>query len=151
MIIRTQPHSKTIYLTIFFLVIFAILSTSLRVMMRSDDSLPAGDSAWSISLLHKVVALDKDATILIPPPWDTRHARLYSQSLSHPGLRQRRTKSDIKDRNIVLIAPKAGQYVIESKFNIYVSYLPLSEPRKPSLSEQNRASWLTSSFCILFR
>ena len=145
MIIRTQPHSKTIYLTIFFLVIFAILSTSLRVMMRSDDSLPAGDSAWSISLLHKVVALDKDATILIPPPWDTRHARLYSQSLSHPGLRQRRTKSDIKDRNIVLIAPKAGQYVIESKFNIYVSYLPLSEPRKPSLSEQNRASWLTSS------
>lgn len=145
MTVHTQPVPKTIYLTIFFLLIFAILSTSLRVIMRSDDSLPAGDSAWSISITTQVEALDKDAAVFIPPPWDTRHARLYSQSLSHPGLRQRRTKSDQKDRNIVLTAPKAGHYTIESNFNIYVSHLPLSEPRKPRLSEQNRASWLTSS------
>ncbi len=117
-------------------------------MMRSDDSLPTGDSAWSISISTQVEALDKDAAVFIPPPWDTRHARLYSQSLSHPGLRQRRTKSDQKDRNIVLTAPKAGHYTIESKFNIYVSHLPLSDPRKPRLSEQNRASWLTSSIGV---
>jgi len=114
-------------------------------MMRSDDSLPAGDSAWSISLSYQVEVLDKDATIFIPPAWDTQHARLYSQSLSHPGLRQRRTKLDKKDRNIALIAPKPGHYIIESKFNIYVSYLPLSDPRKTGLTEQNRAAWLASS------
>ncbi len=148
MTVHTQPVSKKIYLTISFLLIFAILSTSLRVMMRSDDSLPTGDSAWSISISTQVEALDKDAAVFIPPPWDTRHARLYSQSLSHPGLRQRRTKSDQKDRNIVLTAPKAGHYTIESKFNIYVSHLPLSDPRKPRLSEQNRASWLTSSIGV---
>ena len=83
--------------------------------------------------------------MFIPPPWDTRHARLYSQSLSHPGLRLRRTKSDLKDRNIVLTAPKAGHYTIGSEFNMYVSHLPHSEPRRTGLTEQNRASWLASS------
>lgn len=145
MTVRTQPHSKTIYLTILFLFLFAILSTSLRVTMRSADSLPAGDSAWSIRLSHEIEALDKGAVLYIPPPWDTQHARLYSQSLSHPGLRQRRTKTDQKDRNIVLTAPEAGHYNIESVFNIYISQLPLSEPRKTGLTEQNRASWLASS------
>jgi len=114
-------------------------------MMRSDDGLPTGDSAWSIIVLNKIEALDKGAAVLIPPPWDTRHARLFSQSLSHPGLRLRRTRMDGKNRDIVLSAPKAGHYTIESLFNIYVSHLPLSDPRKPSLSEQNRASWLSSS------
>ncbi len=145
MVVTTHSPPKTIYLTIAFLLIFAILSTSLRVIMRSDEGLPTGDSAWSISMSHQVEALDKGAAIFIPPPWDTRHARLYSQSLSHPGLRQRRTKADKKDRDIVLTAPKAGQYTIESRFNIYVSHLPLSDPRRIGLTEQNRASWLASS------
>lgn len=145
MIVRTQTNSKALYLTISFLFMFAIISTSLRVFTRSNDGLPAGDSAWSISISYQVEALDKGAVLFIPPPWDTQHARLYSQSLSHPGLRQRRTKTDKKDRNIVLTAPKAGHYSIESVFNIYVSYLPLSEPGTTDLTEQNRASWLASS------
>lgn len=145
MVVTTHPPSKTIYFTIALLLLIAILSTSLRVMMQSDDALPTGDSAWSIRMSHKVEALDKSAAMFIPPPWDTRHARLYSQSLSHPGLRLRRSKSDQKNRNIVLTAPKAGHYTIQSEFNIYVSHLPLSEPGKTGLTEQNRASWLTSS------
>ena len=142
---RQPPHKKTLYLTITVLLLFAIVATTLRMLMRSDDSLPAGDSAWSIRIAHVIEAEEQGAVIAIPPPWDTRHARLYSQSLSHPGLHQRRTKTDKKDRDIVLIAPKAGQYTIESEFNIYVSHLPLSEPKKTGLSEQNRASWLASS------
>ena len=124
---------------------FAIAATSFRIMMRSEGGLPTGDSAWSIGISHHIEATDKDAVVFIPPPWDTPHARLYSQSLSHPGLRQRRTKSDRKDRDITLAAPRAGQYTIESLFTIYVSHLPLSEPSRPTLSEQNRASWLASS------
>ena len=113
--------------------------------MRGDDSLPAGDSAWSVHISHKIEALDKGAVVSIPPPWDTRHARLYSQSLSHPGLRLRRTKSDKKARDAILTAPKAGHYTVESIFNIYVSHLPLAEPRRPGLTEHNRASWLSAS------
>ena len=145
MITRKPPHRKTLYLTITVLLLFAILATTLRIIMRSDDSLPAGDSAWSIRIIHVIEATDQAAVIAIPPPWDTRHARLYSQSMSHPGLRQHRTKMDKKDRDVVLTAPKTGQYTIESEFNIYVSHLPLSEPKKTGLSEQNRASWLASS------
>ena len=143
--VQIQPHSKTLYITISFLFVFAILSITLRVSMRSEAGLPTGDSAWSISLSHDIEAKAKGAAIFIPPPWDTRNARLYSQALSHPGLRLRRTKSDRKDRDIVLSAPDAGRYTVESEFNIYVSHLPLSEPRKTGLTEQNRASWLASS------
>ena len=145
MAVKTQPGSNTIKLTIAFLFMLAIVSVSLRVMMRSDEGLPTGDSAWSINAWHVIDASEKGAAVYIPPPWDTRHARLYSQSLSHPGLRQRRTETDKKNRDIVLTAPQAGQYTVQSTFNIYVSHLPLSEPKKPRLSEQNRASWLTSS------
>ncbi len=145
MAVDIHTSTKTIKLTIVFLIMFAIAATSFRVMMRSEGGLPTGDSAWSIDISHHIETVDKDAVVFIPPPWDTRHARLYSQSLSHPGLRQRRTKSDKKDRDIALTAPRAGQYTIESVFSIYVSHLPLSEPRRPALSEQNRASWLSSS------
>ena len=145
MAVDIHASTKTIKLTIVFLIMFAIAATSFRVMMRSEGGLPTGDSAWSIGISHHIETVDKDAVVFIPPPWDTRHARLYSQTLSHPGLRQRRTKSDRKDRDIALTAPGAGQYTIESVFSIYVSHLPLSEPRRPALSEQNRASWLSSS------
>ena len=145
MAVDIHTSTKAIKLTIAFLIMFAIAATSFRVMMRSEGGLPTGDSAWSIGISHHIEATDKDAVVFIPPPWDTRHTRLYSQSLSHPGLRQRRTKSDRKDRDIALTAPRAGQYTIESVFSIYVSHLPLSEPSRPALSEQNRASWLSSS------
>ena len=145
MAVNTQTSTKTVKLSIAFLVMFAVVSISLRIMMRSEGGLPAGDSAWSISISHQIKTLDEDAVVFLPPPWDTRHARLYSQSLSHPGLRQRRTKSDLKDRDIALTAPRVGQYTIESLFSIYVSHLPLSEPRSSTLTENNRASWLTSS------
>ena len=145
MAVNTQTSTKTVKLSIAFLVMFAVVSISLRIMMRSEGGLPAGDSAWSISISHQIKTLDEDAVVFLPPPWDTRNARLYSQSLSHPGLRQRRTKSDRKDRDIALTAPRVGQYTIESLFSIYVSHLPLSEPRSSTLTENNRASWLTSS------
>lgn len=145
MVVNTPGNIKAIYLSIALLLIFAMIAISLRAILRTEDGLPTGDSAWSISAWHIIDASDKGAAVFIPPPWDTRHARLYSQSLSHPGLRQNRTKTDKKNRDIVLIAPQPGQYTIKSTFKIYVSHLPLSEPKKPGLSEQNRASWLSSS------
>jgi hypothetical protein len=145
MAVNIHTSTKRIKLAIAFLIMIAIVSTSIRVMMRSEGGLPTGDSAWSIGISHHIEAADKDAIIFIPPPWDTRNARLYSQSLSHPGLRLRRTKSDQKDRDIALTAPRAGQYTIQSLFSVYISHLPLSEPSRPALSEQNRASWLSSS------
>jgi len=145
MALETNASTNTVKLTIAFLLMFAIVSISFRVLMRSDGALPSGDSAWTINAWHIIEASDKGATVFIPPPWDTRNARLYSQSLHHPGLRQRRTKEDKKDRDIVLAAPQAGEYTVRSTFNIYVSHLPLAEPRKPDLSENNRASWLSSS------
>lgn len=142
---NTTGNTWVIYLAIALLLVLALAATTLRTILRSDDALPTGDSAWSISAWYIVDAREKDAAISIPPPWDTRHARLYSQTLSHPGLRLRRIKTDNKNRDIVLTAPKAGQYTIKATFHVYVSHLPLSEPIIPKISEQNRAAWLSST------
>ena len=141
---QIEPDKKVLFLTIGALVVFALLSVSLRTVTRLDDRLPTGDSAWVLNLALRMQAEEK-GTLSISPPWDTRHARLYSQTLTHPGMRQRRTKTDAKDRDIVLAAPKAGSYQVESRFSIYVSHLPLSDPKRPVLSETNRAAWLSSS------
>ncbi len=137
--------TKTLYLTIIGLVVFAAAATALRVTIRGDEGLPAGDSAWSIRLTHEIEALEKGAAVNVPPPWDTRYARLYSQTLSHEGLRQLRGKAAKKGRDINLVAPEPGVYSIESEFVVHISSLPLSDAAKPSLTEKNRAAWLASS------
>jgi len=141
----TGNNTRVLYLSIVLLLVIAFAATTLRTNLRSEDALPTGDSAWSINAWHVIDVAEKDATVSISPPWDTSHARLYSQSLSHPGLNLRRTKTDKKNRDIVLSAPKPGQYTINFTFNVYVSHLPLSEPLRPKLSEQNRADWLASA------
>lgn len=145
-----MPHSsKTIYITVVVLLVFSLLAVAARIWIQTADELPSGDSAWTISITQQLSALDKGASISIPPPWDTAYARMFAQTLSHSGLRQIRTRSDSEKRDIVLVAPKAGSYTAQVIFSIHVSSLARSETRKFSLSEQNREQWLSSSEGIL--
>ena len=127
------------------LMIFTLLAVSARIWIQQSDEFPSGDSAWSIHISNQVEALDRGATISISPPWDTRHARLFAQSISHTGLRQKRVKSDLNKRDIVLVAPRAGIYVTEVEYSVHVSSLARSEPKKSKLSENNRSQWLSGS------
>lgn len=136
---------KVIYYTIAFLIVFAVVSISARIWSQHSNELPSGDSAWSISVTHQILAQAKGASLSIPPPWDTVYTRMYAQTLSHTGLRQKRVKRDPDKRDIVLIAPKAGNYKTEAIFNIHVSSLARSEPKKSKLSELNRSKWLSES------
>jgi transglutaminase-like putative cysteine protease len=142
----TEPASATaaIYITIAVLLVFALFSFFLRGGLSVEEKLPSGDSAWTIAVSHQVEVHEKGAAIYISPPWDTRYSRLFSQSLSHNGLRQKRTKTDNK-RDILLIAPEIGKYKIETNFSVHVSSLLRSEPKKISLPENNRSQWLSSS------
>ena len=121
--------SKAVYITIGVLLIFVLSAAFLRSWLSDKDQLPTGDSAWMINVTHQVVVLERGASIYISPPWDTRFSRLFSQSLSHSGLRQKRTRSDNK-RDILLVAPETGKYTIGTNFSIHVSSLPRSDPKK---------------------
>ena len=145
---KTDSSSTTdnsTYIWAVVLLMFALLAVSARISLKHDDGLPAGDSAWTINIYSEIEAMDKAALIYIPPPWDTRNARLFAQSLSHSGMRQKRVKSGSNIRDIVLVAPNPGYYSIETVFSVHVSSLARSEPKKAVLSEQNRADWLSSS------
>lgn len=133
------------YIWAVVLLIFALLAVSARISLKHEDGLPAGDSAWTINIYSEIEAMEKAALIHVPPPWDTRNARLFAQSLSHSGMRQKRVKSGSNIRDIVLVAPNPGYYSIETVFSVHVSSLARSEPKKAVLSEQNRADWLSSS------
>lgn len=114
--------SKVIYITIAVLFVFVLCSIFLRSWLNDRGKLPTGDSAWLINISHQVEVKEKGASIYISPPWDTRYARLYSQSLSHSGLQHKRKRSDDK-RDIKLIAPDTGSYWIEAGFRVHVSSL----------------------------
>jgi len=141
---ETASVSKAIYITIAVLLVFVLCSVLMRSWLGDKDKLPTGDSAWLINVSHQVEVLEKGASIYISPPWDTRYAKLYSQSLSHSGLQQKRKRSDNR-RDIKLIAPEAGNYRIETEFRVHVSSLIRSEPKKIKLSETNRSQWLSPS------
>ena len=147
--LSSEPSSRAAYITIAVLVMFALLAFATRIWVQQEDELPSGDSAWTISIVQQITALDKGASFSIPPPWDTRYARMFAQSLSHTGLRQKRIKSDSSLRDIVLIAPKAGNYTTEAIFSIHISSLARSEPKKLDLSEHDRSQWLSESSGIL--
>jgi len=140
----TRSLSSAIYLTIGALLSIAVLSVLLRSWLNIDDRLPAGDSAWMIKIAYQVEALEKGAAIYISPPWDTRFSRLFSQSVSHSGLRLKRTRAE-KKRDIMLIAPEAGVYDIVTDFSVHISSLARTEQGKTRLSENNRSRWLLAS------
>lgn len=140
-----NSSTRTVYITSVLLLAFFIITISARYLLKDEGHLPGGDSAWKITIYHEVEALDKGAEILIPPPWDTAHARLYSQSLSHPGLRQKRTRSEQKGRDIVLSAPRPGYFSVETTFSIHVSPLAFAEPKRAGPTEQDRSLFLESS------
>ncbi len=142
--VSPENAPAAIYITIAILLVFVLFSIAMRGWLNHSEQLPTGDSAWTINISHRIEAQEKGASIYISPPWDTRYARLFSQSLSHSGLRQKRTKADNK-RDILLLAPIAGKYTIETSFGVHVSSLLRSEPTKTKLSEYNRSQWLSSS------
>jgi len=139
-----RQNIKAIYATIAFLILFAVLSIAARMWSQGDNDLPLGDSAWTITLTQQMTALEKGATLSIPTPWDTRHIRLFAQSISHTGLKQKRSKQEQTNRDVVLVAHKAGSYIAEATFNVHVSSLARNEPKKLRLSEDNRSRWLSS-------
>ena len=141
---KPSSASKAIYITIAVLLVFVLCSLFIRSWLSDKDILPTGDSAWMINISHQIEVQEKGASIYIPPPWDTRHSRLFSQSLSHSGLQQKRKRSDNK-RDIKLVASETGNYRVETEFRVHVSSLVRSEPKKTKLSETNRSQWLSST------
>lgn len=141
----TPSPNRTLYFTAAVLLAFVALSLLGRYWLKQEGELPGGDSVWQINLYHEVEALEQGAEIHIPPPWDTVNARLFSQSLSHPGLHQRRTRADRKIRDIVLVAPRQGYFTVETSFSIHVSDIAFAEPKKPAATEHDRSLYLASS------
>jgi len=137
-------RQKPVYLSIAALLLVALGSTLFRIHLHGESSLPTGDSAWQVSILHEIEVVEPGGTIRISPPYDTRYARLYSQALAYPGLRQIRSKTDRREREIVLTARNPGHYQVESTFSIQVSSVGLSTPKPVAPTEQNRQVWMSS-------
>lgn len=137
--------SRHLAIAVTLLVLFAAAAVTTRLMLQQTGKFPAGDSAWSVTLTADIHAPAAGALVRVAPPWDTRHARLYGQSLIHPGMRQRRTRKDKSNRDIVLVATRAGEMSIEARFDLHISQVPRTVPKRPAPTETDRAVWLAAA------
>ena len=105
-----------------------------------DNQLPAGDSAWKISIGVQGNITEKGQEVFISPVINTRFARLYAQSLSHAGMMQRRVKRNPDSRDIVLTALKTGPVEITVQFELHLRTLAINGGNTPR--DFDRTLWL---------
>ncbi len=127
---------------IFILLLFFIIATAVRLVLHKTGQFSSGDTAWSVTLESHLYIPKAGALIKIAPPWDTKHARFYGQSLFHPGMRQRRTKIDHNNRDIMLVTTRAGQLEIEARFDLLVSQVPRVDLKRQSVDKASLTPWL---------
>ncbi|MCW8964140.1 MAG: transglutaminase-like domain-containing protein [Gammaproteobacteria bacterium] len=139
---ETRPLSVVIFLLVFV----ALAVSTARYLMQTPGSAPSGDSAWSVTLEAQIDAPEAGATIQIAPPWDTRYARFYGQSLIHAGMRQQRVKA--KHRDIVLVSTRAGRLSVNAKFDLHISHIPRPAPQRKPSTEYDRSAWLSHAHGI---
>lgn len=142
---KEHVSSRRLVIVVSLLCLFAAAATATRYKLEAPGQFPAGDSTWAATLLATVSTPEVGALIRIAPPWDTTHTRLYGQSQYHPGMRPRRTKTDKRARDIILVATRAGEFTINMRFDLHVSQIPRNEPKRPLLKENDRGIWLSES------
>ena len=135
-------HRYTLFF-VFALTIFALTMGSVRYFIYDDQESDGAENYWSVTLDIKLNILDEAGKLFIEMPWDTRYVRLYGQSVSHLGMKIKRSTSDEPGkRKITLLPTAAGSYAVRLQFSFYQSYLPGGEPAAVALSDEVRARWL---------
>ena len=102
------------------LVALGIVATVLRQGWRIDQEIPAGDSAWQLSLEGTATANARNSAIAIATPWDTPRVRVFEQQRRHPGLHMQRQPRPRRGREITLVATAPGRYVFGVDFMLHV-------------------------------
>ena len=136
------PVDNRLVVVLAVLLVFAAAVSGLRLYVQKPGAFPTGDRTWSVLLTADLYAPEAGALVRIAPPWDTRHARHYGQLLLHPGLRQLRTKTERRNRDITLVANRAGLLRLQARFDIHVSQVPRPPSSRQTPAETDRAVWL---------
>ena len=128
---------------IILLVIFAVLMGFTRYLMYSSEEPSDEDNFWVVTLDAKLDISDDTGSLTIEMPWDTRHVKLFGQSVSHLGMRiKRSTGDDAGKRKITLLPTAGGSYSVRVQFSLLQSYLPQPEPVRKPLSDTALEKWL---------
>ncbi len=146
MVSSTDPvvTSNAVIKAAVYLVVLGLLLASVRIVYMNDKGhLPAGDSAWKVSLAVHASALEKGQEIHVSPVINTRFARLYSQSIHHPGMAQKRVKKKPESRDIVLSALRPGITEVGVVFEIHLRAIPVDST--VSTNDADRSMWLQQS------
>ncbi len=142
--LKPEASKKFIYIIVLVFIFLTIFVVAYKILNQNIDELPTGDSAWKINLTVLANANKKGATVKIPRPWDTPYSRMYAQSVSHYGLREKKTGERKKNREIILVATEPGSYAIKSEFSVQISSIPRKNLGKSNLREVDRSLWLKS-------
>ncbi|MGD0899670.1 MAG: 7TM domain-containing protein [Thermoguttaceae bacterium] len=105
------------------LLIVGACCVAVRRNYREKAPPPAGDSSWRLTCTTSFHARKADAKVYVAYPEDTRHSRVFEHEVSGTGLitEPQRAAKAVRRKDILLRAPKPGQYDLRVWFDIHLS------------------------------
>ncbi len=149
--IKQRLQARYIKWAVLVLIILGTLGIIGRLSILEKLSLPAGDTAWTVSIKTHLKGAQKKGRVVISPPLSRPQTRIVSQKLQHTGMRLvRKNQHDIQNRNIVLQVINPGDLTASAVFDIHIKRSPqinFSIINQP-LDEEKRALYLSSEESI---
>ena len=105
-----------------------------------------GDTGWRLTYMASFHARTADARVHAAYPEDTHHSRVFKHEIAETGLAEdaRRAAKAARSTEIILRAPKAGQYEFRMSFDIELSTRAWKINPEAPLPAEHRAKYLAS-------
>jgi transglutaminase-like putative cysteine protease len=109
---------------VLLLLIVGACCVAIRHNYREKAPTPPGDSSWRLTYTTAFHARTANAALHAAYPEDTRHSRVFGEpEIADTGLQKepRRAANAVRSKDILLRAPKPGQYEFRVSFDIHLS------------------------------
>jgi hypothetical protein len=130
---------------VLILLIVGACSVAIRHNYREKAPTPPGDSSWRLTYATGFHARTASVEVRAAYPDDTHHSRVFAHQIADTGLREepRRAANAVRSKDILLRAPKPGQYQFQVSFDIHLSKRGWDKaPVEAPLSVETRAKCL---------
>lgn len=104
------------------LVILGIIILVLRIALKSDEAVPAGDTVWQISISATIKQEKNRSDLHMAIPLDSANIRINNMGLEHPDFTLKRIIQKRKNqREIVAAQTTSGEATFTAEYKTHVS------------------------------
>ena len=124
------------------LLITGVLLVILRMMLQSDEAVPAGDTVWQLTMSASVDKDQSSQALHIAAPGDSRYIRIVGQSFYHPGFQLKHIAAGNRQVRKIVATPFLREDLsYHAEYEIHISvreHLKIEASRLVTLSNEER-------------